>query len=35
VIIPAYKERKEFVVPAISVPKEALVAENSEQKIIA
>jgi ribonucleoside-triphosphate reductase len=30
-----YKERKEFAVPAISIPKEAVVAEKSEQKVIA
>jgi len=30
-----YKERKEFMVPAISIPKEAVTAEKAEQKIAA
>jgi len=29
-----YKERKEFAVPAISIPKEAVVTEVAEQKVI-
>jgi len=30
-----YKERKEFAVPAVSIPKESVVAEKAEQKIAA